>query len=133
VRAAASIAVASISRGFDFRLLTTDGVELNHMMPASSIMDRLAEVGLSFRGSFESVFEQLMADLGGVSLTLLTGTVPQSELASLNRFHRRFEVITIAQFGEQGTERDRGVPNAILLSASTSEDFARAWNQTSRR
>lgn len=133
VRAAASIAVASISRGFDFRLLTTDGVELNHMMPASSIMDRLAEVGLSFRGSFESVFEQLMADLGGVSLTLLTGTVPQSELASLNRFHRRFEVITIAQFGEQGTERDRGVPNAILLSASTSEDFARSWNQTSRR
>ena len=133
VRGVASILAASMSRGFEFRLLTTDGIEMNHMMPSAAIMDRLAELGLSFRGSLQEVLDVLQADLGGVSLTVVTGQVPSSELAPLNRFRGRYEVITIAQFTPESSDWERGIPDAILLSASSSEDFARAWNQTSRR
>ncbi len=133
VRASASLAAASVSRGFDFRLITTDGLELNNMMPAATIMDRLSEVGLSLVGSIDSVFDELMADLGGVSLTLLTGVTSAEEMAFLNRFRGRFDVITVGQFVAGRNEWERGIADGILLTASSSEEFARAWNRTSQR
>ncbi|MGI9607761.1 MAG: DUF58 domain-containing protein [Acidimicrobiales bacterium] len=135
VRAAASIVVASLNRGFEFRLLTTDGLELDQRMPAASIMDRLAEIGLSFRGSVDAVFDEVIGDLGGVSLALLTGTSRIDELDSLTRLKDRFDVITIAQFAAADDEGrpDRGIPDAILLKVSSSQEFARAWNKATRR
>lgn len=133
VRAVASIILASVSRGFEFRLITTDGLEMNHQMTPASILDRLAEIGLSFRGSIDTLFEKLQADYGGLSLAVVTGVVPADELAPLARFRRRFEAITIAQFAEEGNDWDRGIPNATLISASSSEEFSRGWNQVARR
>lgn len=133
VRAAASIVTASLSRGFEFRLLSTAGLELNQRMSSATILDRLAEVGLSFRGSIAAVFDELQADVGGLSLAVLTGIVPAEELAPLTKFKRRYEVMTIAQFSDEDADWDRGIPNATLIAASSSEEFARAWNQVSRR
>ena len=133
VRAAASIVMASATRGFEFRLITTDGLELTHRMPAPTIMDRLAEVGLSFRGNTIETLEQVRSDLGGVSLTLITGSIAQEELAQVSRFQQRFDVITVAQFTAGTNDWDRGLPDATVLTASSSEEFARAWNQVTRR
>ena len=57
IRAAASVVVASMNRGFEFRLLTTDGLELNQRMPPATIMDRLAEISLTFRGTIEETLD----------------------------------------------------------------------------
>lgn len=132
VRAAASVVVASMSRGFEFRLITTDGVELDQRMPAAKIMDRLAEIGLSFRGSIDDAFEIAQGDLGGVSLVLLTGTASTEDLERVNMFRDRFDVLTVAQFSSDGRERSRSVRDATVISAQTSEDFARAWNRITR-
>lgn len=133
IRAAASIMMASMTRGFEFRLLTTDGLELSHLMPPPTIMDRLAEIGLSFRGSVEETLEQVRSDLGGVSMTLITGEVSAEDLAMVNRFRERFEIMTIVQFSPGHGDWDRGIADATVLNASSSEEFARAWNQITRR
>jgi uncharacterized protein (DUF58 family) len=133
VRAAASIVVASMSRSFEFRLLTTDGKELNQQMPPGLIMDRLAEISPSFRGNIEETLDTVRSDLGGVSMALITGAIPPEDLARLHRFRDRFEVITVAQFMTGTNEWERGIPNATVLTASSSEEFARAWNQVTRR
>ena len=132
VRAAASIVVASMSRGFEFRLITTDGVELDQRMPSAKVMDRLAEVGLTFRGSLVDSLELAQGDLGGVSLALLTGTASQDELERVNMFRDRFEVLTVALFSESSRERARTVRDATVINAESSEDFARAWNKVTR-
>lgn len=132
VRAAASVVVASMSRGFEFRLITTDGVEVDQRMPSAKIMDRLAEIGLSFRGSIGDAFDIAQSDLGGVSLVLLTGAASTEDLESVNMFRDRFDVLTVAQFSPDGRERSRTVRDATVISAQTSEDFARAWNQITR-
>ena len=131
VRAAASIIVASMNRGFEFRLLTTDGVELNQRMPPATIMDRLAEISLSFRGNIEEALETVKSDLGGVSLALITGEIPNEELSRLNKFNERFEVVTVARFSEQ--DLDRGIADATVINAASSEEFARSWNRVTRR
>ena len=132
VRAAASIVVASMSRGFEFRLITTDGVELDQRMPSAKVMDRLAEVGLTFRGSLVDSLELAQGDLGGVSLALLTGTASQDELERVNMFRDRFDVLTVALFSESSRERARTVRDATVINAESSEDFARAWNKVTR-
>ena len=132
IRAATSIVFASIQSGFEFRLLTTDGLELDQRMPPARILDSLAEINLSYRGSLDDVLSTLMADLGGVALTVITGAADVAELETLSRFRRRFEIITIAQFNENA-DWDRGLPDATLISAGSSREFARAWNRTSRR
>ncbi len=132
VRAAASVVVASMSRGFEFRLITTDGVELDQRMPSAKVMDRLAEVGLSFRGSIDDAFEIAQGDLGGVSMVLLTGAASNKDLERVNMFRDRFDVLTVAQFSPTGRERSRAVRDATVISAETSEDFARAWNRITR-
>lgn len=131
VRAAASIIVASMNRGFEFRLLTTDGVELNQRMPPATIMDRLAEISLSFRGNIEETLDTVKSDLGGVSLALITGEIPNEELSRLNKFNERFEVVTVARFSEQ--DLDRGIADATVINAASSEEFARSWNRVTRR
>ena len=131
VRAAASIIVASMNRGFEFRLLTTDGVELNQRMPPATIMDRLAEISLSFRGNIEEALETVKSDLGGVSLALITGEIPNEELSRLNKFNERFEVVTVARFSDQ--DLDRGIADATVINAASSEEFARSWNRVTRR
>lgn len=131
VRAAASIVIASMSRGFEFRLLTTDGMELNQQMPPAAIMDRLAEISLSFRGTIEETLDTVKSDLGGVSLALITGSIPSEELSRLNRFNKRFEVITVCRFTEQDVEG--GIADATVITSSSSEDFARSWNRVTRR
>jgi uncharacterized protein (DUF58 family) len=133
VRAAASIMMASMTRGFEFRLLTTDGLELSHVMPPPTIMDRMAELGLSFRGSIEETLERARSNLGGVSMALITGSITPDELAMVNRFRRRFDVVTVAQFTAGSHDWDKAIPDATVLTAATSEEFARAWNQVTRR
>jgi len=133
IRAAASIVMASMTRGFEFRLLTTDGLELSHRMPPPTIMDRLAEVGLSFRGGIAETLERSRADVGGLSMALITGTIADEELSDVNRFRRRFDVVTVAQFTAGTHEWDRAIPDATVLTSSSSEEFARAWNQVTRR
>ncbi len=132
VRAAASIVASSKKHNFEFRLLTTDGLEMNQLMPAASIMDRFAELGLSFRGSIGALLDHLFSDTGGVSLTIVTGNLPEHEVAALNRFRRRFEVITVVRFGARAGEWDRPIPDAIVIHPANSDDFARAWNQSTK-
>ncbi len=130
VRAAASIIVASMTRGFEFRLITTDGLEIDQRMPPAKIMDRLAEIALSFRGNLEDTIDSVKSDLGGVSLALLTGSTEGDELARLSRFGKRFEVVTIGRFT---TGSHDGVANATVITAESSEEFARVWNRVTRR
>lgn len=132
IRAAASIVTASMVRGFDFRVLTTDGLEMNQMMPPVTIMDRFADLGLSINGSIEETLESVQSDLGGVSLALVTGVVSRSELGKLRQFRDRFEVITVAQFTSGATSWPRNSPDATVLASATSREFARAWNQVTR-
>lgn len=132
VRAAASIVVASMSRGFEFRLITTDGVELDQRMPAAKVMDRLSEINLAFQGSISSALELAHDDLGGVSMALLTGTAATEELEHVNMFRDRFDVLTVAQFSQSNHHRPQTVRDATVITAQTSEDFARAWNQITR-
>ena len=132
VRAAASVVVASMSRGFDFRLITTDGNELDQRMPSAKIMDRLAEIGLTFVGSVADALEMARADLGGVSMALMTGTASPDDLEHVNMFRDRFEVLTVAQFSSTGRETQRTIRDATVITAQSSEDFARAWNQVTR-
>lgn len=131
IRAAASVVVASMNRGFEFRLLTTDGLELNQRMPPATIMDRLAEISLTFRGTIEETLDTVKSDLGGVSLALITGVIPKEELGRLNMFNERFKVVTVAQFSDKPL--DRGVVDATVITAASSEDFARSWNRVTRR
>ena len=133
IRAAASIVMASMTRGFEFRLLTTDGLELSHLMPPPTTMDRLAEVGLSFRGGIAETLERSRSDRGGLSMALITGTITDEELAEVNRFRGRFDAVTVAQFTAGIHEWDRAIPDATVLTSSSSEEFARAWNQVTRR
>ena len=133
VRAAASIIAASMSRGFDFRFVTTDGNVLNQQVPAAKIMDKFAEVGLSFLGSIEKTLDEVQADIGGVSLTVVTGVIPANELEQLRQFRDRFDVITVAQFTSGAQNWERGSPDATLITAADSADFANAWNQVTRR
>ena len=133
VRAAASIMMASMTRGFEFRLLTTDDIELNHRMPPPTIMDRMAEIGLSFRGSVTETLEEVRSDLGGVSMALITGGISSEDLAMVSRFRERFEVMTVAQFTVGANDWNHGIADATVLTASSSEEFARAWNQVTRR
>lgn len=133
VRAAASIVAASMSRGFDFRFVTTDGDVLNQQVPAAKIMDKFAEVGLSFLGSIEKTLDEVQADIGGVSLTVVTGVIPANELEQLRQFRDRFDVITVAQFTSGAQNWERGSPDATLITAADSADFANAWNQVTRR
>ena len=121
-----------MSRGFDFRLVTTDGVVLNQQVPAAKIMDRFAEVGLSFKGSIEETLDEVQSDIGGVSLTVVTGVMPAAELALLRQFRGRFDVITVAQFTAGAQDWERGSPDATLITAADSADFASAWNQVTR-
>ena len=132
VRAAASIVTASMKSGFEFRLLTTDGIELDQRMPPATVMDKFAEIGLSFRGSIEDTFEQVRSDLGGVSLAFVTGLMSSEEAAFINRFRERFEVITMAQFTGGQADRER-VSDPNIVTSTSSTEFARAWNKVTRR
>lgn len=132
IRAAASIVAASMTRSFDFRVLTTDGLEMNQLMPPATIMDRFSELGLSINGSIEETLESVQSDLGGVSLALVTGVVSRGELAKLRQFRDRFEVITVAQFTSGATSWPRNSPDATVLASASSTEFARAWNQVTR-
>lgn len=130
IRAAASIVVASITRGFEFRLLTTDGLEIDQRMPPAKVMDSLAEISLSFRGNLEETIDSIQSDLGGVSLALLTGATNLEELGRLSRFAERFEVVSIARFT---TGEHVRVANATVITAESSDEFARTWNRVTRR
>lgn len=132
VRAVASIISASARRNFDFRLVTTDGMELTHHTPTATVMDRLAELGMSLSGNLGRVLDGLISDMGGVSLSVVTGRIEPVELAALNRFRGKFEVTTIVQFTPPEAALERGVADALLLSSASSEDFARSWNQATR-
>ena len=132
VRAAASVVAASMTRGFDFRVVTTDGITLNQLVPAANIMDRFAEVGLSFRGSILETLDTVQSDIGGVSLTLITGVLSAEELAQLRQFRDRFDVITVAQFTSGAQEWERASADAMIISARDSAEFANAWNQVTR-
>ena len=94
-------------------------------------MDRLAEISLSFRGNIEETLDTVKSDLGGVSLALITGEIPNEELSRLNKFNERFEVVTVARFSEQ--DLDRGIADATVINAASSEEFARSWNRVTRR
>ena len=121
-----------MNRGFEFRLITTDGVELDQRMPAGKVMDRLAEVGLAFQGSIDSALELAHGDLGGVSMALLTGSASDEELEHVNMFRDRFDVLTVARFSKNSAHRPQTVRDATVITAQSSEDFARAWNRITR-
>ena len=132
VRAAASIVAASMQLGFDFRVVTTDGISLNQLMPPTTVMDRFAEFGLSFRGSLGEALESVQDDLGGVSLAVVTGVVPAEELGMLRTFRDRFDAITVAQFTSGSQAWERASADATIISSADSTEFSRAWNQVTR-
>lgn len=132
VRAAASIVAASISRGFDFRLATTNGFEMNQQIPPEKVMDHFAEFGLSFRGSLGEILDSVQSDIGGVSLTVVSGVMDAEELAMLRLFRDRFDVITVVQFTSSAQDFERSSPDASMINVADSAEFARSWNQITR-
>ena len=109
------------------------GIHRLRMLLAPDQDEQERVIGLSFRGDIETVIEELQADIGGLSLSIVTGEIAAEDLAPLSRFRSRFEIITVVQFNEDGAGWDRaGIPEATMIGAASSEEFARAWNQAAR-
>ncbi|MDH3705303.1 MAG: DUF58 domain-containing protein [Acidimicrobiia bacterium] len=131
VRVTASIATASLRRRFPFKLRTTAGFVIERTTPAQ-LLDELAALEAG-PGDFENMLHAATQDLGGYSLSIITGSAPVSDLISVGPLRSRFDNITIVRTGIGDASESVQLPGALLINVGTSVDFARAWNRRLRR
>ena len=133
VRAAASIALASHSRRFPFRLRTTCGRVLDQTTPRRRILDVFAELTPTGTLSLGELAAQSGRDAGGLSLAVVTGRATVDDLAGLGPLRNRFGSMTIARLGVTTGARTAYLPGAVLLNVTDSTEFTRSWQRRVRR
>ncbi|MEU2354885.1 DUF58 domain-containing protein [Streptomyces misionensis] len=103
VDSTASIAYAAAHSHFPVRLVSEAGPLLladGSNPDAESLLDRLALVAQSDRGSMAAAFDELEHHRGGGSLVVVTGTGDTDGLAAIGRVRRRFERVTVLRVGD---------------------------------
>lgn len=135
VRAAASLVVASIRNKFPVRLRTTTGLVIGAEAGArmDRILDQLAALQVEPDAPLAAISRQLANERGGYSLAVVTGQATAKDLAVVGPLRGRFQNITIGRMGVRGRGSVHELPGAVLINASTSAEFATAWNRRVRR
>lgn len=131
VRVTASIAIASLTRRFPFKLRTSAGIVLEKTTPVR-LLDEMATIQAD-EGEFADLTRAATQDLGGYSLAVVTGAAPAEDLVSVGPLRGRFDNITIVRTGIRNVKEAVELPGAVLINVSTSLEFAAAWNRRIRR
>jgi len=135
VRAAASLCIGSVTRGFPLDLRTTGGrvMVAEHASQSGELLDLLAEVRPDADDPGLAALQRIMPADEGVSLGVVTGQPPVEQRAMVSRVRGRFEVISVIQLGERFGRRSIPLGGAMVVNVATSEDFAATWNRLVRR
>ncbi|MPY92907.1 MAG: DUF58 domain-containing protein [Acidimicrobiia bacterium] len=135
VRVVASLLTASIRNNFPVRLRTTAGLVLGSETGSrlDRVLDQLAALELVPEATLASLSRRVGSERGGFSLAVVTGQASAKDLAVIGPLRSRFQNITIARLGVDGRSSVYELPGAVLINASTSTEFAQAWNRRIRR
>lgn len=140
VSAAASIAEASWRRRDLVRLLSTDGTDSGFAAGTphiEAIMEHLATVGPTNRGSLQGTLDALTRAPGGGALVVVVADITEQEFTSISRTRTRFGLLTIVQFEQSSWDPSvrptPGVPTPQLLRITSDLSFATAWNRAMER
>jgi uncharacterized protein (DUF58 family) len=135
VRAAASLCVSAITRGFPVTLRTTGGAvavaERSH--ERGGMLDLLAGVEVDAGDPGLAALPGMVPRDDGVSLGVVTGQPPDDRRAMVSRVRSRFEMVSVVQLGERYGRRSAPLRGALVLNVGTCEEFAGAWNRLLRR
>ncbi len=133
IRAAASLAKASLSSRFPFQLRTTCGRSYDHSISHSQMMDEFAALQTDPEGSLPALVNVASRHRGGgFSVAVITGAGSSDELLQLGRLTSQFDAVTICRLGVQAAD-GVDLPGAVVLNAHTSSEFAKYWNRKVRR
>ncbi len=133
VRAAASLAKASLHGRFPFQLRTTCGRSYDQSVSHSQIMDEFAALQTCPDGSLPELVNVATRHRGGgFSVALITGAGSADELLQIGRLTSQFDAVTICRLGVQVAD-GIDLPGAVVLNTNTSSEFAKYWNRKVRR
>ncbi len=135
VRVVASLMMANARSHFPVRMRSTAGLVIGSESGAQldRIMDHLAAIRPDPEASLHRVTSQVAAERSGFSLAVITGQAGVSDLAAVGPLRSRFANVTIGRVGVRGRGGVFELPGAVLINASTSTEFAEAWNRRIRR
>jgi uncharacterized protein (DUF58 family) len=132
---AASVIVASTSKGFPVRLRTTDGIAVpakGTARESSVFLDMLALLKPSSEGSMARAAEALSRQRRADALIVITGSADADATRAVASLHHKFDRTTLARIGRRrgAREAEAPIPPGIgIVKVSTAAEFAAAWNR----
>jgi uncharacterized protein (DUF58 family) len=136
VRVAASLAMAAARHGYPVELRITGGGAAAADKTGEgrlAVMDLLAGAARTPGDPGLAELARITPDETGVSLAVVTGQVPGEQLGLLGAIRPRFQMVSLAQVGEQHG-RPAAPPSGVVgVNVKTSEEFATAWDRLVRR